>query len=671
MHLKNPLLFGLMAILLLGGTITPVLSQSTPDTTIVINEVEMNPLGSDAGLGDNESGISSKSIEGSSGSQEYVELFNPTSDDIDISGWSLIPTATWKKYTIPDNTIINAESFLIFTYVNYWFKYFGESVSLYDAAGNLMDETPLLKDQEDDSNSWQRITDGLDTDSVNDWELKRITPKSSNGKIIQTESYEFILTGKTDKLNYVLGDELIISGTVSESLYNNSLASEIIKISITGPNYYNNLALFPDRDLNFSTNLLLQSVLGFSSGNYDVKIAYGDNSVNTNFTIDSDTSLTEDEPKTNSEFLEIFTEKESYIPGETVILFADTNSAIEYGGLEYVVTNPNGEVSYSGSIFPNSEFSIVYQQGGGQIYPFSSQMYMSPVNPVFGTYEINAIFKHQNSFSQDTGSLSASAIFTLVEDVKEDVPISLSTDKSLYSVGDIVKVSGRSNDVWVEDLELRVLQTGILSSGAVGSESRYVAPDPFDLRDRVRLNGDGTFEYEFKLVEAITPGENYAQSYGDYKIIISEYFGDAIVNFKVVEDPESFSDVRTALGLKLDKSQFVLGTPLKISGTLMDYQHVLTNNLRNTIDITIKDDDGEVLTYFDHQGSPQGFNCNTNDCDQFLKPLIYTALPDQVGAYSIDLVLLPGQFDYGTYQIIAKHAFSGTSESIEFEIISA
>ena len=41
MHLKNPLLFGLMAILLLGGTITPVLSQSSPDLGIVINEVEL------------------------------------------------------------------------------------------------------------------------------------------------------------------------------------------------------------------------------------------------------------------------------------------------------------------------------------------------------------------------------------------------------------------------------------------------------------------------------------------------------------------------------------------------------------------------------------------------------------------------------------------------------
>ena len=57
MHLKNPLLFGLMAILLLGGTITPGLSQSSFDSDIVINEVETNSLGS----------VTS----------EFVELYNP------------------------------------------------------------------------------------------------------------------------------------------------------------------------------------------------------------------------------------------------------------------------------------------------------------------------------------------------------------------------------------------------------------------------------------------------------------------------------------------------------------------------------------------------------------------------------------------------------------------
>ena len=42
--------------------------------------------------------------------------------------------------------------------------------------------------------------------------------------------------------------------------------------------------------------------------------------------------------------LEISTDKKSYIPGEIVILTADTDSEIQYGGLDYTVTNPNQEI---------------------------------------------------------------------------------------------------------------------------------------------------------------------------------------------------------------------------------------------------------------------------------------------------------------------------------------
>ena len=131
MHLKNPLLFGLMAILLLGGTITPGLSQSSFDLQIVINEVETNSAGSD--------------------NSEFVELYNPTSTEIDVSGWSIVPSSTWKTLEIPDGTIIEPNSFLAFTHVNFWFKDFGETVTLRDVSGNLIDETPLIEDLENNN----------------------------------------------------------------------------------------------------------------------------------------------------------------------------------------------------------------------------------------------------------------------------------------------------------------------------------------------------------------------------------------------------------------------------------------------------------------------------------------------------------------------------------------
>ena len=669
MHMKNPLLFGLMAIILLSGTITPVLGQTTNDSEIKINEIELNPAGSDAGLGTGGSGINSKTSDGISGSQEYVELYNPTQQEIDISGWLLVPTATWKKYEIPANTIISPESFLIFSHVNYWFKDFGDSLSLYDDDGNLIDETPLLKDNDDMATSWQRVTDGIDTNSITDWELKRMTPKSSNGQIEEIQTYEFLLSSTTDKSNYTLGDNLTISGTVSEVLTSPStFYSEIVKINVSGPNYFKNLAIFPDKDLNFSTSLSLQPVLGFNEGEYNVDISYGEHSSNINFSINEKTVSSSSQ--TDTEIIEIFTDKSDYMPGENVILFANTDSSIEYGGLEYTVKGPNGDIIFAGTIFPNTEFSKVFKQGGGQLYPFSTELFMSPINPIYGTYEISADFKAQNSFATDN-EISATTTFNLVEDIKEDKAISLFTDKDIYSIDDVIKITGRSNNVWTDDLELTITQTNLLSEDAIGADARYVAKSPFTLTEFVPLDGDGRFSFELKLLDDSSKDENYANLYGDYKISISEYFGNSSLNIKVVADPQNFNDQRTPLGLKMTESNYVLGTKLKVSGTVMNYDYKPTNNMRNSVEITISDSNGKVISYVDHQGNAEGHHCFSNDCDQFSKPLVYTALPDLVGSFSVDLILQPNQFDYGTYTIHAKHQASGNIENIDFRIISA
>ena len=668
MHLKNPFLFGLMAILLLGGTITPVLGQSSSElNSVLINEVELNPAGSDAGLGTSGTGISSKSIDGVSGSQEYVELYNPTSQEIDISGWSLTPSATWKAYVIPSNTIIEPKSFLAFTNVNYWFKDFGDTVSLYHNDGTLLDETPLLVDKNDDSSSWQRVTDGLDNNSINDWELKRMTPKSSNGKIIETDIDEFLFTGEIDKTNYTFGEYITISGTISEIITSGKplFVPEFIKISISGPNYYKNIAIYPDRNLEYLTTLNIQEVYGFKEGDYNVKISYGESIIENIFSIYAESES--DSSENSAETMKIFTDKESYIPGETVTLFGDTNSSIEYGGLDYTVTDPNGKQVFAGTIFQNSEFSIVNQKGGGQIYPFSAQLFMSNVNPIFGIYEIEGVFKHQNSFSSNMYTeLYGKTSFILSEDVKEDVAISLTAEKDVYSAGDIIKISGRSNNVWTEDLALEIEQTSIYQRTTTTFSDRLEAKfSPFTLKDSLRLEGDGRFSYEFQIIENFSADNDNSYAYGDYRIKVSEYFGDASIIIKVVEDPESFIDIRTPLGLKIDKSEYVLGTAMKITGNVMDYEHKISNNMRNNVEVTIVDETGKKLSYQDRTTATNDYGKSPN------APLLLTAIPDSVGNFQLSVILHPIQFNYGVYTLFATHSYSNTVESVQFEIKSA
>ena len=644
--MKNPCLFGLMAILLLGGTITPALSQSSPDS-VVINEVEINPTNG----------------------AEYIELYNPTSQSIDVGGWSITPSTTWKKYEIPSNTIIESESFLAFTHSAYWFKDFGDTISLTNNFGELIDTTPLLADADDDSNTWQRSVDGLDTDSASDWELKRMTPKSSNGKLIETgKDTTFSFIAQIDKSEYIFGDTITISGSISESLFlDNYYANpEIIKIKIDGPDYYNNLALFPDRNLNFSTEVNIKEIFGFNLGDYDVSISYGDNSVKTKFIIAEE--LGSSSIETESEFLEIFTDKESYIPGETVILFANTDSSIEYAGLEYVVLDPTDNQFSSGTIFPNSQFSIVHKSGGGELYPFSTQLLLHGVNPVYGTYEIQGTFKAQDPIYRSAGvEITTSATFELVEDVRDESVFSLSIDKEIYSVGDTIFVTGRSNQIWTENIALEVQQTGVLTRAADAHKDQYIRPDPFTLKKSVDLNGDGTFEFKFDLIESFDSEEDLSRYFGDYRLTVSEYFGNAYVNFKVVENSESFVDIRTPLGLQMSKSDYVLGTAFTVYGKVLDYEHKEIDNYNNSVTFTISDSTGKPLMSEDRR-TTSSFEYQATAPNE---KLTFRAIPDVIGNFQISAVLNPIQFDTGKYTISAYHPLSKVSESVGFEIITA
>ena len=59
--------------------------------------------------------------------------------------------------------------------------------------------------------------------------------------------------------------------------------------------------------------------------------------------------------------------------------------------------------------------------------------------------------------------------------------------KELYEIGETVKITGRSNQVWTEDLELQILQTGIVNS--ISSDS-YQALSPFSLTEYFSSNGE-------------------------------------------------------------------------------------------------------------------------------------------------------------------------------------
>jgi len=186
----NRNLYLVFSIFLLIGIIVPASAQTSSDN-VVINEVDINPPGDD-----------SASI------SEWVELYNPTDSDIDLGGWEIASTTILKKtMTLPSGTIIEPGQFLIFQYVKVWFTDSAEYVELRDENGIVVDKTKLLTDIQNDAKSWQRIYDGYDFDSDDDWKFADFTAGKSNGNIVDTqESNEITVTVSSEKSSYLFGD---------------------------------------------------------------------------------------------------------------------------------------------------------------------------------------------------------------------------------------------------------------------------------------------------------------------------------------------------------------------------------------------------------------------------------------------------------------------------------
>ena len=121
---------------------TPFMSVSESKTVanhVVINEFEQNPPG---------------------GARQFVELFNPTSQSVDMSNWIIYTThEDIESYIIPAGAVLPARGFWQVTFPGHFMDN-EDSLVLLNPQGEKVDETPTLSDTVGDSRSWQRYPDG-------------------------------------------------------------------------------------------------------------------------------------------------------------------------------------------------------------------------------------------------------------------------------------------------------------------------------------------------------------------------------------------------------------------------------------------------------------------------------------------------------------------------------
>lgn len=111
---------------------------------ILINEVELNPPGTDSG-------------------SEKVELYNPSSSAIDVSGWTVSSIAgATATVVINEGTIISPQSYLIVGRNLQWLDNGGEVIELRNNSGMLTDSVSPFSDEDNGDATWQRSPNGED-----------------------------------------------------------------------------------------------------------------------------------------------------------------------------------------------------------------------------------------------------------------------------------------------------------------------------------------------------------------------------------------------------------------------------------------------------------------------------------------------------------------------------
>jgi hypothetical protein len=593
-------------MLLFAGILVPAYAQTSEH--VVINEVDINPPGDDFA-----------SI------TEWVELYNPTDSDVDMSGWKIASTTVLKKTMIlSPGTIIGSGEFLTYSYQNIWFTDANESVELRDDNDIVIDKTPLISDIQSDFTSWQRIYDGFDSDSSDDWKFALSTTGSSNGKIVETqESDNLVVTVSSEEPSYIFGDVAVISGTVSEEVYalKPIFKPEQIIITVTGSNFEKTFTMYPDFNLSFETSLTLHQVLGINAGTYDVTVTYAGETARTQFSVDYEAL---EQKVIQNESIAIGTDKSQYLPGQFVTLTGFTSEIIPFEGMDFTVVNPDDEIIASGSLFPSDG-------------KFLTSVFITTVSPSFGTYQIFAEYSDK----------SISTSFEVLEDLKEDVQISLWTDKDAYGLGDEVQINGRLNHVWISALDLEIVQTkqSAIGISGLGSDAG------FKILDGVRIDGDGFFSYTFTIPD----GQNRL---GDYRINVSKDVGSASMIVHAVANPDDFTASDDPLTVSSDKDVYEFGETITVSGFITDPHINSSYGSGSAVDISISDEDGTPLEIT---------TLSKNNNIEF--EYAFTAIPETSGRYSVQLDVSKLIFDQGNYVI--KSQYGGHTVTKIFEIVDS
>jgi hypothetical protein len=180
---------------LFAGSAGLARGTSAQSAGVLINEVELNPKGPDAG-------------------NEWIELYNPTSVDANIGDFKVMAISRSAPIIIPAGTVLGAGQLYALS-VPVPSLENANMLTLVDGSGQVVDRTPSLVDRSDDSRTWQRIPDG-----GSHWRFMEATkgapndPATYRGKPVGGASEVDNSAQSTNTTGKCLGSALCLEGKV-------------------------------------------------------------------------------------------------------------------------------------------------------------------------------------------------------------------------------------------------------------------------------------------------------------------------------------------------------------------------------------------------------------------------------------------------------------------------
>lgn len=180
-------------------------------TDIVINEVELNPRGSDT-------------------SHEWIELYNPADIEANVSDFEIRTSFKSATIKLPFDAVIERNGTYVVEIDDQTLSNTAESLTLANASGDIVDKTPSLVDKSNDGRTWQRIPDGN-----NEWKFAAGTQDELNDPDGQISATYTARAGSTGECHGTAG--------CAEGMATRIVDGDTLYVRVNGTEYKVDLAL--------------------------------------------------------------------------------------------------------------------------------------------------------------------------------------------------------------------------------------------------------------------------------------------------------------------------------------------------------------------------------------------------------------------------------------------